>query len=151
MKKALKQGIPMLIYPEAIWNLTENLPVMKIFPGAMQAAKECKVPIVPIAIEQYGKHFRLNVGEEMEYASVEESVAVQMLRDTLASLKWEIWESLPQERRSDIPESYYDEFVRERLVECAGFTKELVEGRIFRDKVDRELMAIKMDLEKIKV
>lgn len=57
MIKALKQGIPMLIYPEAIWNLTESLPMMKIFPGAVQAAKECNIPIIPIAIEQRGKHF----------------------------------------------------------------------------------------------
>ena len=147
MLKALKQGIPMLIYPEAIWKLTENLPVMKIFPGAVQGAKECDVPIIPIAIEQRGKHFLLNVGEEMDFAEVEESAAVQMLRDTLASLKWEIWEYLPQERRTDIPNGYHEKFVQERLAECAGFTKELVEGRMFRDKTDREISAIKRDLE----
>ena len=31
-----------------------------------------------------------------------------------------------------------------------GFTKELVEGRMYRDKADRELLAVKSDLEKIK-
>ena len=101
MIKALKQGIPMLIYPEAIWNLTENLPMMKIFPGAVQAAKECKVPIIPIAIEQRGKHFLLNVGNELDFADTEEGVAVQTLRDTLATLKWEIWEHLPREKRTE--------------------------------------------------
>lgn len=150
MLKALKQGLPMLIYPEAIWNLTANLPMMKIFPGAVQAAKECNVPIIPIAIEQRGKHFLLNVGEEIDFSNTEESVAVQMLRDTLATLKWEIWEYLPQERRADIPNGYYEKFVQERLAECAGFTKELVEGRIFRDKTDREILAIKRDLDRLR-
>lgn len=150
MIKALKQGIPMLIYPEAIWNLTANLPIMKIFPGAIQAAKECNVPIIPIAIEQRGKHFLLNVGEELDFSNPEESVAVQMLRDTLATLKWEIWEYLPQERRADIQNGYYEKFVQERLAECAGFTKELVEGRIFRDKTDREIAAIEKDLESLR-
>ena len=150
MIKALKQGIPMLIYPEAIWNITENLPVMKIFPGAVQAAKECNVPIIPIAIEQRGKHFLLNVGEKLDFTDMEESVAVQTLRDTLATLKWEIWEYLPKEKRTEIPNDYHEKFVQERLAECAGFTKELVEGRMFRDKTDRELVAIKRDLEKIK-
>lgn len=150
MKKALNQGVPMLIYPEAIWNLTENLPVMKLFPGAVQAAKECKVPIVPIAIEQYGKHFRLNVGEKLDFSCVEEGVAMQVLRDTLATLKWEIWEYAPRERRADIPDGYQDKFVQERLAECAGFTKELVEGRMFRDKTDREIAAIERDLERLR-
>ena len=90
MIKVLKQGIPMLIYPEGIWNLTENLPMMKIFPGAVQAAKECNVPIIPIAIEQRGKHFLLNVGDELDFTDTEEGVAVQILCDTLATLKWEI-------------------------------------------------------------
>lgn len=140
--KALKQGIPMRIYPEAIWNLTENLPMMKIFPGAIQAAKECNVSILPIAIEQRGKHFLFYVGEKMNFTDMEENVAVQTLRDTLATLKWEIWESLPREKRVDIPEDYHEKFVQERLAECAGFTKELIEGRMFRDKIDRERAAI---------
>ena len=147
MIKALTQGIPMLIYPEAIWNLTENLPVMKIFPGAVQAAKECNVPIVPIALEQQGKHFLINIGRELDFAEVEEKEAVGILRDTLATLKWEIWEHLPQGKRKDIPECYHEKFLQERLAECAGFTEELVDGRMFRDKTDRELMAIRKDLE----
>ena len=150
MLKALKQGIPMLIYPEAIWNLTESLPMMKIFPGAVQAAKECNVPIIPIAIEQRGKHFLLSVGEEMDFADTEESVAVQILRDMLATLKWEIWEYLPREKRAEIPDGYHEKFVQERLAECAGFTKELVDGRMFRDRTDRELLAIKRDLERLR-
>lgn len=150
MIKALKQGIPMLIYPEGIWNLTENLPMMKIFPGAVQAAKECNVSIVPIAIEQRGKHFLINVGDEMDFADTEEGLAVQMLRDTLATLKWEIWEYLSKEKRFDIPIDYHEKFVEERLTECAGFTKELVEGRMFRDKTDREILAIKRDLERLR-
>lgn len=150
MLKALKQGIPMLIYPEAIWNLTESLPMMKIFPGAVQAAKECNVPVIPIAIEQQDKHFLINIGKELDFAKIEEKEAVRILRDTLATLKWEIWEHLPHEKRKDIPDGYYEKFVKERLAECAGFTEELVNGRTFRDKTDRELIAIKKDLDKLR-
>lgn len=150
MMKALKQGISMVIYPEGIWNLTENLPMMKIFPGAVRAAKECGVSIIPIAIEQREKHFLLNVGEEIDFTDTEENVAVQTLRDTLATLKWEIWEYLPREKRANIPDGYYEKFVQERLAECAGFTKELVDGRMFRDKTDREIAEIEKDLEMLK-
>ncbi len=144
--KLLKQGVPMIIFPEGIWNLTENLPMMKIFPGAVQAAKECNVPIVPIAIEQREKHFLINVGKEIAFADVEESKAIEILRDTLATLKWEIWEHLPQEKRKDIPEGYYEKFLQERIAECDGFSVELVEGRMYRDKTDREIAEITRDL-----
>ena len=123
---------------------------MKIFPGAVQAAKECNVKVVPIAIEQNGKHFWVNVGEKMDFSNVEETVAVQTLRDTLATLKWEIWETFPREKRANIPGGFHEKFVQERLDECVGFTKELVEGRMFRDKLDREILAIEKDLERIR-
>ena len=77
-------------------------------------------------------------------------MAVQQLRDTLASLKWEIWEHLPREKRADIPSGYHEQFVQRRIAECAGFTRELVEGRMFRDKTDRELAEIERDLGRLR-
>lgn len=150
MTKALKQGIPIMIYPEGMWNLTENLPMMKIFPGTVQAAKECNVPVVPIAIEQVEKRFLINIGKEMCFDDIEETEAMQILRDTLASLKWEIWEYLPREKRRDIQEDYYEKFLQERIAEFKGFNKEVIESRRYRDKTDREIMEIKRDLEKLR-
>ena len=31
MQKTLKQGFPVIIFPEGVWNLTENLPIVLIF------------------------------------------------------------------------------------------------------------------------
>ena len=38
---------------------------------------------------------------------MEETAAVQLVRDTLATLKWEIWETFPRE---NIPKNYYEIF-----------------------------------------
>lgn len=149
MCKYLKQGVPIIIFPEGIWNLTENLPMMKIYPGVVQAAQECNVPIVPIGIEQREKHFILNVGHEFSVANLDEKTAVQLVRDTLATLKWEIWETIPKEKRKNIPENYYKEFLNKRISECAGFSVELVQGRMYKDKKDREIEQIKKDLNQI--
>lgn len=149
MVKYLKQGIPFIIYPEGIWNLTENLPMMKIYPGVVQAAQECDVPIIPIAIEQQEKHFMLNVGKEFSVVGMDEDMAVQLVRDALATLKWEIWETFPIEKRKDIPEGYYKSFLNKRVSECAGFTVELIQGRMYKDKKDREIEQIKKDLSRI--
>lgn len=150
MVKLLKQGTSMIIFPEGIWNLTENLPTMKIFPGAVQAAKECQVPIVPIAIEQVGKHFVLNVGEQLQFDNVEEKDAVQTLRDTLATLRWKIWEYLPQEKRSNLPVDYYERFLEERLKEYDVINMELINRRMYKDKTDREIQEIERDLKKLR-
>jgi len=149
MCKYIKQGVPFIIFPEGIWNLTENLPMMKIYPGVVQAAQECDVPIVPIGIEQQGKHFILNVGKEFSVTDMDETTAVQLVRDTLATLKWEIWETLPNEKRKNIPIDYYEKFLNDRISECAGFTVELVHGRMYKDKKDREIEQIKKDLSKV--
>lgn len=150
MMKALKQGIPVLIYPEGIWNLTENLPMLKLFPGAVQAAQECHVPIVPIAIEQIGKHFVINAGKELNFEGIEEIKAVEILRNTLASLKWEIWEHLPLVKRADIPLDYYENFLQERFKEYPPFNMKVIDGRIYREKIDREILAIQHDLRKLR-
>lgn len=149
MKKALKQKIPVLIFPEGIWNLTESIPIMKIFPGAVQAAKECQVPILPIAIEQNEKHFLINVGKAIDLAMLEENRGVELLRDTLASLKWEIWERLPKEKRANIEDDYYKNFFRGKIAEWSPMSYELFDTRRYRDKTERELIAIKRDLEKV--
>lgn len=151
MCKYLNQGVPFIIFPEGIWNLTECLPMMKIFPGVVQAAQQCNVPIIPVAIEQRGKHFVLNIGEEFTVDNMDETDAVQLVRDTMATLKWEIWEALPKEKRKDIPDGYYEKFLQKRVSECAGFTVELVQGRMYKDKKDREIEEIRKDLSNIKI
>lgn len=150
MVKTLKEGMSIMIFPEGIWNLSETLPMQKIYGGAIQTAQEAGVPIVPIAIEQRGKHFYINVGGKMDVTKLDKEAGVQKLRDTLATLKWEIWERLPMERRIDVPENWYEEFISERLAECPYITMDVVKGRVYRDKVDRELAGIKRDIEKLK-
>ena len=86
----------------------------------------------------------------MDVTKLEKEAGLQMLRDILATLKWEIWERLPMERRADVPENWYEEFVAERLAECPYITREVVEGRVYRDKVDRELASIRIDIEQLK-
>ncbi len=147
MCKLLKQGTSMLIFPEGIWNLSPNLPTLKLFPGCVQAAKECQVPIVPIAVEQVDKHFIVNVGEELSFNDMQENEAIHKLRNVLATLKWEIWERLPQITRSEISHDYYDKFQKERLSEFKGFTMEVINQRTYKDKLDREVIAIMQDLD----
>lgn len=150
MVNFLNQGIPILIFPEGIWNVTENLPIMKLFPGVVKAANECRIPIVPIGMEQRDKHFYINIGNKMNLTELDEKAAVEKLRDALASLKWQIWEQLPVEKRQNISDDYYETFINSRLAEWSPCTMNLINSRMFKDYKDRELESIRMDLERLK-
>lgn len=134
MVKLLRKGMSMVIFPEGIWNLSESLPVLGLYSGAVVAAKEAGVPIVPVAIEQQEKHFYINVGEEIDMATVAVEDGVTYLRDTMATLKWEIWERLPVVKREDVEKGWHERFVEERLAECPYLNIEIVNKRVYRDR-----------------
>lgn len=115
---------------------------MKLFPGVVKAAKECNVPIVPIGMEQRDKHFYINIGNKLDVATLEVNIAIEKLRDTLASPRWQIWEKLPIEKRQNIPTGYYETFINSRLAEWSACTMNLINGRVFKDYTDRELESI---------
>lgn len=137
--RLLKQGMSLLIYPEGAWNLTENLPVMKLYRGTVDMAIETGVDIVPIAIEQRGKNFYVNIGKNINYANRENSLQelTNELRDILATLKWEIWERLGVEKRESIPEDFHEHFAYDILEEAWSaypYTMEEWEAERFHDK-----------------
>lgn len=134
MVKLLRQGMSVLIFPEGIWNLSESLPVLGLYSGAVAAAKDAKVSIVPVAIEQREKHFYINIGKKLDVIDLQTDEGVQILRDTMATLRWKIWERLPIERREDIETGWYKRFVEERLQECLYLNRDIVNGRVYRDK-----------------
>lgn len=113
----LKKGGNLLIFPEGAYNVFENLPVMKIFPGAVKMSRTLECDIIPLAIEQYNDTFFVNIGENISF-SKEESLkdANLRLRDILATLKWEIWEYQELAKRS----SYSKEF-------CQNFRQSVVD------------------------
>ena len=110
----LKAGGSLMIYPEGARNGTENLPVMELFQGTSKMALETGVKIVPVAIEQYDKRFVVKFGAEIfpeNFRNNEE--LTQMLRDVLATLKWEIWEHEGIIARNGLEENYREVFIRE--------------------------------------
>ncbi len=72
------------------------------------------VEIVPVAMEQYGKKYYVNIGENIDlggYDISQRKEATDLLRDILCTLKWEIWERYGKALRKDIPEEYIKMFL----------------------------------------
>ena len=110
----LKKGGSLMIFPEGARNGFESLPVMPLFSGTSKMALETGSPIVPIAIEEYNKHFIINFGDTILPQNFTNSDELtHTLRNSLATLKWEIWEREGIDSRNNISDDYREKFHKE--------------------------------------
>ncbi len=129
----------LLYFLEGTWNLSPNLPVLPCYWGIIDVAREGGAVIIPIAAEQYGKHFVINIGKNFNVAKYEpttegKSGAIAALRDVLATLKWEIWEHEPIVERSRIREGEWKQYVEDRLHEWPYFTMDYIDSMTYSPK-----------------
>lgn len=134
----LQEGGNLMYFPEGTWNLTPNLPVLPCYWGIVDIAKQGGAVIVPVAAEQYGKHFKVNIGENFDMNrygdGVEEKArAIRDLRDVLATLKYEIWETVPA-KREELEADEWDNYVEARFREWPYFNLEYIAGLIYQPK-----------------
>lgn len=139
MVKHLDSGGNLMYFPEGTWNISPNLPVLPCYWGIVKIAQLSNSIIVPIAAEQYGKHFKINIGKNFDMHSFgsdidEKTRAINTLRDILATLKWEIWETELQLKRKEVVGDEWETYKSERFKEWPYFNEEYIEGLIFKHK-----------------
>ena len=127
-----------MYFPEGTWNMSPNLPMLPCYCGIVEIAQKSNAVIVPVAADQYGKHFKINIGENFDmlrYGNLKEekSKAISDLRDTLATLKYEIWETEPQ-KRSELSGNEWDKYCQDRFREWPYFSLEYIDGLVFKPK-----------------
>ncbi len=91
----LRHGQSILWFPEGTWNLTDNLLMLPMRWGIIETADKTQAQIVPMAIQYDRKKKECFVkfaepiyGEKLTDYRIE----IQMLRDTMATLRWELME-----------------------------------------------------------
>ena len=178
MVRYLKEGYNFMIYPEAVWNLSENRIVLGTFLGTVKAALETNAVIVCTAIERYGKKYIINrkgyidptlilnkytdktfdeLSNSPERAELLKSILIECnneLRDTMATLTFEIWEDHANkfgvESRKDLPNDYWETFVNGLTSEWPGYKmSDNVEQR-YHSKAGIEQEEIERDLANIR-
>ena len=134
--EVLKKRSNLLIFPEGAVNLTTNLPVMGLFPGAVKMALETGAEIVPMALERYGKNIYANIGENIVVTDRgENSISYynEKLRDSLATLKWQIWEYQGVKEIESLPTE--EEFIKQ-IMDTSDFiySVEDIYETMYKDK-----------------
>ena len=139
MIKHLNEGGNLMYFPEGTWNVTPNLPILPCYWGIVDVAKKGNAIIVPVGADQIDKLFTINIGKNFDmnnYGNTpeEKTRAINDLRDTLATLKWEIWESYGMKKREDVSVDEWDRYVAARFKEWPYFNEEYIERLIFKPK-----------------
>ena len=138
MIRLLQEGGNLMYFPEGTWNLTPNLPVLPCYWGIIDIARQGGAEIVPVAAEQYGKHFKINIGENLDMNKygdglAEKARAIRDLRDVMATLKYEIWETVSVKRK-ELASDEWDNYVEERFREWPYLNKQYIARMTYHPK-----------------
>lgn len=114
MNKVLKKGNSILIFPEGRWNDSENLLCQKLFAGPYTLSVENKIEVVPVSVYNNKNNNYVSYGSPLKLYEYDKDKALQILRDTLATMYYEQIEkhSTPFKRneiKGDIHFNYMDE------------------------------------------
>ncbi|MBQ6488205.1 MAG: 1-acyl-sn-glycerol-3-phosphate acyltransferase [Solobacterium sp.] len=125
MKALLEKGGNLLLFPEGTQNISANALVGHLYAGAVDLAITCGAEIVPIAICRNKDDYYFILGENISYegCSYDDRFSLtDALRNQIASLKWEIIEQLPPLKRSEIPDTAYDDFIESIITMNTEYT-----------------------------
>lgn len=176
--KYLKEGNNCMIFPEAVWNLSQNKIVLDIFSGTVRAALESNAVIVCTAIERYGKNYVINrngffdpttilkkytdktfdeINNNPKYSEIRKRIIVEcnsILRDTLGTLTYEIWEVYSNKygftSRQNFTDDYWENFIKELTNEWPGYKLSDNIEQQFQNKSELEQCEIETDIKNIR-
>ena len=134
----LRNGGNLMIFPEGAWNISVNQPIMPLFPGTADIAIQSEAQIIPVAIECYGKHIYVAIGKNIETKNSWDNKyeLTKYLRDTLATLKWNIFETVGMNLRKDLPNNYLQAFFDNIFLnnKTTSYNKQDVINTMYHDK-----------------
>ena len=136
IKSILGYGYDVLIMVEGTWNLTPSIPILPFSWGIVDIAKESKVNILPIVLEyDYdNKKCFANIGELLDVNNFENKKdAYITIRDTLATLRWNLWELFPKVSRENLSQNSFDKLVEYMLSEYPELNYENEKKILYHD------------------
>lgn len=122
MEYAIELGSDLLIFPEGVWNKTENLIVQKLFPGIYDVAKSTGAVVMPIGMIQVENTVYSILDEPFDISEFERTEGLSILRDKMSTVKYELMEKYAFDKRENIgnPHYYWESFLEELIATTNG-------------------------------
>lgn len=154
MKYAIEQGANLIVFPEGVWNKSENLLVLQLFGGIYDVAKETGAVVVPVATHLEGKHVYVSTGDALDISGYDKTEGLAVLRDKMATLKWELMERYSNVSRSELlkektPEEYWHGYIEHLISEVDFYDREVEDNAHFRSEEQKEYEAVCAHLERV--
>jgi hypothetical protein len=111
-------------------------------------------PVVPISTMMYGNRFYVSRGKALNLSLLNQSVALSELRDSLATLKWEIMEKYGFSTREELlngrsPAAYWNDHIEGYIAKQKVYEREEESHAHFMDKYDIEQLQAFEHLSKL--
>lgn len=123
MKRVLRAGNSILLFPEGGYNNTENQLIMPLFSSPYILSKEMQIEVVPIIAfcKEETREIFIRAGEPMNLGIYEKEDALAYLRDVMSTIVYDIVEEhVAPIKRSELKEDCYRDFLEQRkaVYEC---------------------------------
>ena len=105
MLEYLAKGQSVLWYPEGTWNLTANQLMLPMKWGIIDVAQKANAQIIPMVLDydRTAHICKVKFGAPMADDALEnKSEAIRNLRDTMATLRWDLMSDQPVLNRAEI-------------------------------------------------
>ncbi|MCR5322383.1 MAG: 1-acyl-sn-glycerol-3-phosphate acyltransferase [Lachnospiraceae bacterium] len=154
-ERVIKLGGNILLFPEGVWNMSENLLVRKIYHGVYKIAALTNAPVIPAATMVYDGVLYAVRGKAIYLNKYEKEAGLTFLRNKMASMKWKLMERYGKTTRSDLlkgksPEEYWDEFVKSYISTQEIYETEEEEHAHFLDDDDKAYIEVQETMEKLR-
>lgn len=137
--KVLDMGGKVIDFVEGAWNKTPNKPAEKIFPGVYDLATNHGAWVVPMATHVEGDTCYVSIDDAFDISQYDKEEGIKVLRDKMATLKWELIEKYSKASRKDfdngIPmDEQWQQFLNKRISEVQYYVTEVENNANFKDK-----------------
>lgn len=141
MVSYLKKDIPLIMFPEATWNLTDEKLMLPMRWGIIDIAKEADAQIVPVVLDYDKETNKCNVkfGKTITPdPEKDKSELIRDLRDEMSSIRYEFMEKKGMKKRETIDIEKEKEEMLSAVSEYPKLDYEYEQSTIFKPYVDQE-------------
>ena len=136
---AINNGASVALYPEGTWNKSPNQVISGLFLGVYAVAKATGASVVPVAHQREEDMVYSIVGDAFDISGMEQADAMEIVKEKLATLKWELIETYSNCKRSDLPygaeaDRYWKNHIDSLMTEVPFYDYELEKHAKYVDK-----------------